>query len=88
MLSSLWIVARSSALSSSVQIRCARIESMREILEIDRVEWSGKSLEQVARGREGWWKIGFIYVEKLSKRCCIKFRLLYKYDIGCCSFAG
>jgi len=24
------------------------------------------------------WKIGFIYVEKLSKRCCINFRLLYK----------
>jgi len=24
------------------------------------------------------WKNGFIYVEKLSKRCCIKFRLLYK----------
>lgn len=69
-------------------MRCARIESMRESVEIERVEWSGKSVEQVARGREGWWKIGFIYVEKLSKRCCIKFRLLYKYDIGCCSFAG
>lgn len=25
-----------------------------------------------------WWKNGFIYVEKLSKRCCINFRLLYK----------
>jgi hypothetical protein len=33
-----------------------------------------------------WWKIGFIYVEKLSKRCCISFRLLYNYVIGCCSF--
>ena len=33
------------------------------------------------------WKIRFIIVEKLSKRCCIRFRLLYKYVIGCCSFA-
>lgn len=24
------------------------------------------------------WKNGFIYVEKLSKRCCNNFRLLYK----------
>lgn len=41
---------------------------------------SGEHLHQL-------WKIRFIIVEKLSKRCCIRFRLLYKYVIGCCSFA-
>jgi hypothetical protein len=25
------------------------------------------------------WKNGFMFVEKLSKRCCIKFQVLYKY---------
>jgi hypothetical protein len=25
------------------------------------------------------WKNRFMFVEKLSKRCCIKFRVLYKY---------
>ena len=37
-------------------------------------EWAPRSHSFVAL----LWKIGFIYVEKLSKRCCINFRLLYK----------
>ena len=51
----------------------------RSITQASRCQWS-------VLGFVTWWKIGFIYVEKLSKRCCISFRLLYNYVIGCCSF--
>lgn len=65
----------------------ACIKAMRESLHDDRFALSRMLVQRVRYERVRAWKIGFIYVEKLSKRCCIKFRLLYKYDIGCCSFA-
>lgn len=58
-------------LDGSVEHRCQRSPQRQ----------SHERCVQTMRAKEidiEWWKNGFIYVEKLSKRCCINFRLLYK----------
>jgi hypothetical protein len=53
-------------------------QSVRRSMQIFSDARFGPSQDDEAR--DGRWKIRFMFVEKLSKRCCITLRVLYKYS--------